>query len=356
MRPKSLILVMVALACGLVAAFAAFQVVGKQGASPEAVETMKVFVAMAEIDIDEEFGATNVQLEEWPKDRVPEGAITDLENLEARYAAQRLYKGEIIIEKKVVDPEDRSSKALLIPEGYRVCAVKVGIDALNGLLNPGDRVDLMVFLRKSRDVTVTGIRSVLRDVRIFAVNAETERAYDKEGNTITAKTVSFLVKPDQAGKLLLASQIGELKLTLRRPGEADSDTDSFDMTLDGILRGAADRAYEGEAPSPPASPAVVVAPVQVAPPEPVEAKAQMLVIYPDGAQRHVWYKDGELPKLVTDDEPGPQEPSGAGELGADPKTGAPADGGLAEFDDDDGFGETDGGDQSNAGEGSEDSF
>ena len=187
MRPKSLILVMVALACGLVAAFAAFQVVGKQGASPEAVETMKVFVAMAEIDIDEEFGATNVQLEEWPKDRVPEGAITDLENLEARYAAQRLYKGEIIIEKKVVDPEDRSSKALLIPEGYRVCAVKVGIDALNGLLNPGDRVDLMVFLRKSRDVTVTGIRSVLRDVRIFAVNAETERAYDKEGNTITAK-------------------------------------------------------------------------------------------------------------------------------------------------------------------------
>ena len=82
----------------------------------------------------------------------------------------------------------------------------------------------------------------------------------------------------------------------------------------------------------------------------------MLVIYPDGAQRHVWYKDGELPKLVTDDEPGPQEPSGAGELGADPKTGAPADGGLAEFDDDDGFGETDGGDQSNAGEGSEDSF
>ncbi len=309
MRPKSMVLVMIALGCGLVAAFAAFQVVGSQQGAAPAIDTVKVFVALTEIDIDDQLDSTNVQLEEWPKDRVPEGSISKLEDLEGKYAAQRLYKGEILLERKIIDPNDRNAKTLQIPDGYRVCTVKGEIDtANNGLVNPGDRVDVMVFLRKTSEVPVTGIRTILRDVRVFAVNSDTERAYDKEGNKVTAKTVSFLVKPDQAGKLLLASRLGVLQLALRRPDEVNDQDDTANITLESILEGSADIADEGankksEKPNGFADWMKNNAPQPPAPKAPPKAHHEMEIIYPDGAQTYSWSAKGKLPTMLSGDEP-----------------------------------------------------
>ena len=306
MRPKSMLLIMIALGCGLVAAFAAFQVVGSQSGQP-AVETVKVFVALNEIDIDDPFDSSNVRLEEWPRDRVPEGAITDLTDLEGKYAAQRLYTGELIIQKKVLDPNDRNSTTLNIPDGYRVCTVKVEVDtANNGLLNPGDRVDVSVFLRRSGEIPVTGIRQLLRDVRVFAVNSETERVYDKEGNKINAKTVSFLVKPEQSAKLLLASQLGVLQLSLRRPDQVDADDAGVDITLESILNGVVD---QGDEETPTGEPLVeepVIEEPTPEPPAPIEVpkpKAEIEIIYPEGSERYTWSDLGKLPTLVGDEVP-----------------------------------------------------
>lgn len=333
MRPKSMMLIMIALGCGLIAAFAAFQVVGSQNGQQQ-VEMVKVFVAMSEIDIDDAFDSSNVKLEEWPQDRVPEGAITDLAKLEGKYAAQRLYEGELILERKVLDPNQRTTATLQIPDGYRVCTVKVEVDtANNGLLNPGDRVDVMVFLRKSAEVPTTGIRHLLRDVRVFAVNSETERVYDKEGNKINAKTVSFLVKPEQSAKLLLASQLGVLQLSLRRPDQSDEELQTTDMTLDAILNGVADKADEDKSDGEPLTAVEPTTVVEPDPPAPVvlpKPEFEMEIIYPEGNQRFSWMDKNKLPTLAEDGTESFAQP-------VQPDQDDSLD--LPEFDDDDGSSE-----------------
>jgi pilus assembly protein CpaB len=63
-------------------------------------------------------------------------------------------------------------------------------------------------------------------VRVFAINSETERSVDPNGEQIVAKTCSLLVKPNQVEAVMLATELGKLRLSLRRPNdnnEADSN-------------------------------------------------------------------------------------------------------------------------------------
>lgn len=229
MRPKSLILIIIALGCGLVASIGISQVLEQQTvpAAPQ-VEMENIFVALEDIDINEPITPEMIKLEPWPADKIPEGAIRELENIENRRPRSRLFTGEVILEGKLFGSEEDHGASKLIPEGYRVQAIRVSAEtAVSNLILPGDRVDVLVYLQvinqnnPSQKKQVT--RTILTNCRVFAVNEQIHRETDAEGNSINAKTVSLLVKPKQAELLVLASRLGSLSLTLRPPDESGSD-------------------------------------------------------------------------------------------------------------------------------------
>jgi len=245
MRAKNMILFVIAIGCGLVASIGVSQYMDQaSGASSTPVDTVKIFVAVSDINIGEKLDAKNVKLEEWPRDRLPEGTISDLETLDELYPRTRLYSGEPILRRKLMNSRDRGSKAVTIPEGYRVVSVRVTVDtAVAGLIEPGDRVDLLLFVRKGSEVPQTGTRTILRDVNVFGVDGETERSLDEDGHTRNLRTVSLLVTPKQAETVMLASELGTLSLTLRRPNES-SDYVSKGETIQSLLGTAAESANE----------------------------------------------------------------------------------------------------------------
>jgi pilus assembly protein CpaB len=129
MRPKTLILFFVAIGCGLIASIGVSQYMEKARAnSGIPLETLKVFVAAVEINIGEKLDDKNIKLEEWPKDRVPEGAVANLKELEGKYPRTRLYKGEPILAAKLSDSVDGNIPQR-IPEGFRVVTVKVNAES-----------------------------------------------------------------------------------------------------------------------------------------------------------------------------------------------------------------------------------
>lgn len=257
MRMKSLILIFIALGCGLVASIGISQVMERGGgAAAPAMEMEQILVALADIDIDAKLSAENVQLEEWPKSKVPEGSVRSLDEIEAKFAQQRFFKGEPILLAKISD--QNVNPMIRIPEGYRVMPVKVDDDTVLKAISPGDRVDVMVFLRRSEEIKQTATYTILRNVRVFAVNSNTERDLETKGQEVNARTVSLIIKPQQSQQLAVASQIGKIILTMRRPDETDDESEGEDVTDIGeILAGKASLGSEPTAPA--AGPAPPVA-------------------------------------------------------------------------------------------------
>ena len=238
MQAKTMILIMVAVVCGLVATIGISQMVDR-GEDKTQGDMVKLFVAVANVDIGEKIDSQNVGLEEWPADRVPEGAITKLSELEDRFARQRLYPGEPIMGAKLMETIT-DSHTFGIPPGHRACPIKVqgGHNAGALLMSPGDRVDVLVFVRKSAELAFTGTKTILRDIRVYSVGDQTSRAIEGEDQHKNAQTVMLLVTPKQAEKLTLASELGSLRLILRHPGETpledeDNEATSVESLLDG---------------------------------------------------------------------------------------------------------------------------
>ena len=229
---RSTVLIMVALGCGLVAALGVLHYM-QELPKAQAIELRKVVVASQEIDINAPFSEENLMLVEWPGNRVPPGAIGDLKQLEDRYARIRLYPGEVILPGKVMGADDASG-SVRVPLGYRVVSVKSDAQtAVANLVEPGDRVDVIVVLgRRARTDSIA--KTILTAVRVFAVNRDMSRNPDGSERPDATRTISLLVTPDQAEKLAMATELGDIRLALRSPDDSRAD-DTRGSTLEDIL-------------------------------------------------------------------------------------------------------------------------
>jgi pilus assembly protein CpaB len=242
MRMKSLILIFIALGCGLVASIGISQVMNRESAGA-GLETDQILVALADIDIGTKLDAQNVKLEDWPKAKIPDGALRKLEDVKDKFANARFFRGEPLHVNKISDT--LTNIANKVPAGYRAMPVKVEEDTVMKGISPGDRVDVMVFLKKNgTEIPETGAFTILTNVRVFAVNTNTERASDAKGETLNFKTISLLVKPEHARELAVAASMGKIMLTLRRPDERDENAGEQVTPIQDILSGRSKLATE----------------------------------------------------------------------------------------------------------------
>ncbi len=219
MRARSIALLLLALGCGLVASIGITQVIGNRDNQPAdaTADTNAIFVALEDIAFGEPLKPEVLRLENWPKGKLPSGALSRIEDVEGRRTRTKLYAGEPILENKLF-PKGASEQgySTVIPKGYRVVPVRVDRVSGSGLIMPGDRVDLLVHLVKNpaKGILETNTRTILQNVKVFAVNdiVETE---GQEDNTTTTQTISLLVTPEHAQMVVLAEELGNIRLIMR---------------------------------------------------------------------------------------------------------------------------------------------
>ena len=198
MRTKSVVLLMLALGCGVVASIGITQVMAKRGAEPAQPEVETILVAVSDIPMGDPVSPQMVKPEEWPKDKVPKVALKTLEEIENRRPKSRIFAGwpiqdNQLLGKGVLDQGASDS----IPKGMRVIAVKV--DLVSGsasLIRPGDRVDVLVHLRQGGgDLTRTMAKTILQDIKVFAVDDvwEATTPSNSKEKALVAQTISLLV-------------------------------------------------------------------------------------------------------------------------------------------------------------------
>ena len=268
MRPKSLILLCLALGCGLVASIGISQVMdrNKQPGS----DMQEIVVVIADIKpYDPLKPDTNIKMESWPKEKIPANAITNLQDIAEARAKTNFYVGEVVIMPKILKKGEYMDVDL--PKGYRSVAVPVDdASAAGQLLRPGSRVDVMVFVNKAQnpDVRQTGTFTIIKDIQIFAVDQTVRKVGDKVDEAVKAKTISLVVTAEQAQIVMTADQIGKLRFILRNQNEPETGTDALKVVkIDDILmlkRGkdgrSPDNGGDDFAPTPPPAEKVAAAP------------------------------------------------------------------------------------------------
>jgi pilus assembly protein CpaB len=240
MRPKSLLLLVLALGCGLVASIGISQVLERNHNQNGDVETAPIYVAVHNINLGDPIDASMVSLQEWPKDRIPPGAVSQLDDLKGRRPRTAIIQGEPILDGKLLKPGQLSDPITSIPKGYRLKTISVdATKSAAGLLSPGDRVDIQVFVKLGNHNGTDNAKSkvILQNIRVFAVDQTVQRSRDGGDEHTIAKTISLLLTPEQATKMNLAEHMGEISLIPRNPDDEEAantaEFSSDDLLSDG---------------------------------------------------------------------------------------------------------------------------
>lgn len=223
MKLKSLVLMAIAAACGLVAMVGVQQVLS--GDKQEKREVGVVLVAITDIPPGHPLNETNTTFKEWPKESIPEGAVISKEQFEQRSLRVGAVPNEVIMQAKLGRKGDIGVSSA-IPEGMRVATVQVNTTKTHsGSIMPGDRVDVVVTYKSKAPGLgmVTKTKTVLEFIQVFATDnirqgSATSNA-SGEQTEINAKNISLLVTPDQYNLLMLAETKGQLTLALRSAGD-----------------------------------------------------------------------------------------------------------------------------------------
>jgi pilus assembly protein CpaB len=225
-KNKNMILMGVAIGCGLVAAF----LVAKLGANGTPKQDMvDVIVAKKDIPIgtlmaEKDFNDL-LTSQSLPRAAVPPDVIVDPMLLKGKMAARTLRTGNYFA------PADVSTKVgIEVPAGMQSFSIKMDlVRAVTGFVSPGDRVDILAMLPTKKDPNKKASGRILVNMLVTTVDFMNRRPEGGDVATPTIQAVTLAVTPAQA-KLLHTAEAGggDMRLVLRSRDYVPTDGDKPD--------------------------------------------------------------------------------------------------------------------------------
>ena len=245
MKSKSLVLMLISLGFGLVAAVGISQVMGRNNnPGGEKANLLPVVVAVDFLDHDAELNETTVRVEKWPAAIIPENSARSLEDIKNKAITTRINKGNPISLADLIDVSQ--VQRIAIPLGYKVIAIKVTADdVVSGLVKPGDHVDLIgVFeSNKSGGDSTTTSKTFMKNIRVFSVNGTTQKEAGPRKATGSGgeSILGLLVTRKKAEQIVLVQRVAALRVVLGDGSNTsleaqanDSETDTENMENNGL--------------------------------------------------------------------------------------------------------------------------
>jgi pilus assembly protein CpaB len=133
-----------------------------------------------------------------------------------RMALASIARNEPILRSKITAPGQHATLSSILDPAKRAVTVRVDdVRGVAGFIQPGDRVDVVLIRTEAESRSNQSFSDViLQFAKVLAIDQITgERT---EQPTI-AKAVTLEVSPEEAQKILLATNIGRLSLILRQP-------------------------------------------------------------------------------------------------------------------------------------------
>ncbi len=265
-RNSSLITLLIALLLAGVAAFLARNWLESHSTSAAVEDTATIVVTNGPLAFGAAITASDIREIHWPANSRPDGSFSTVQELTKdgrRVVLSPFVRDEPIVATKISAANGKASLSTMIEEGKR--AVTVAVDDVRGVAGfifPGDFVDVVLTRTNNSDGPQNYSEVILQHVKVLAID---QVAGDQQERPTVAKAVTVEVTPEQALKILLATNVGKLSLILRQSAE---------MALSPDARITDHDLYAEPAPAPVVSPPPAIAP----PPSPIQPKTRKVTV------------------------------------------------------------------------------
>lgn len=215
MKPKTLILMVVAVTCGLGASYMTSRLLAQRGQSES---NDKVVILVAAKDINQGSSLKNpeeaFEKKEFLRGSEPKEAITSFDEIKNKVLKRTLRAGDAVTQVDLL-PEGMVGLSGLMATGFRAIGVRVNLESTAGGFAslPLSRVDIFSTVRRGSD-RESFAQVLLENVLVLAVDSNKDR--DDQGRAMPGNVVTLALKPEDILKVNLAKEHGPLSLALRK--------------------------------------------------------------------------------------------------------------------------------------------
>jgi pilus assembly protein CpaB len=209
----------IALAVAGAASFIVYRVVSSIPVREVEVASLQAVVAARPIPVGTIVTTDHLKLVPWPARNPVPGSFTEIDKVVNRGAIVEVAENEPLTEAKLAPLGSGGGLPPTITEGMRAISVKTNeVVGVAGFVIPGTRVDVLVTVRQNGAQGEPVSRAVVSNVQVLTAGSrfDQEKARE-EGKPMPATVVTLLVTPEDAERISLAANEGQITLTLRNP-------------------------------------------------------------------------------------------------------------------------------------------
>jgi pilus assembly protein CpaB len=203
----------------------------------EQPETVKVYTASRTIPARSVIVKEMISENLIPKEYIHPNATVNLDDIVGKMTIERIIEGEQIIVSRLSE-EQTNQMSYKIPEGKRALTIAANEIIVTGNhIYPGDFVDIVLTLPEGIDYyqdkemfSLQSSRIIMENIEVLAVG---QAMYSSaEGSREVPNTITLAVTPVQVEQLVLAEEIGRVRLALRPVGDEDINDTPGAVRLD----------------------------------------------------------------------------------------------------------------------------
>jgi len=196
------------------------------------VSTKAVVIASHDLPMATTLTEKDMTIAKFPPQSVPSGACSDPKQLMGKSLRMSVVRNMPLVD-TMIGPVNGFGG--VIPDGYLAVAVKVDeYTGVAGFLQPGDRVAVVgTFKIREGNKEETVAKIILPNVEVRAIGQQFREEGGEAGANLV-RSVTLLVKPEEAERLHLGMTSSKIHLAMRAPMDS-KELPTVGVTLTGLL-------------------------------------------------------------------------------------------------------------------------
>ena len=214
-QTRALVVIGIAIVLASAASYGVFRAIQQMPVREVTVATTHAVVARDPLGVGTVIAAAQVQLVPWPEASPVQGGFANIDEVVGRGLISSVVPNEPITESKLAPRGAGGGLPPLITPGMRAMSVKVNdVIAVAGFAAQGHRVDVLVTMKSGQESMT---RVVVSNVQILSAGTQIDQEKTRAGQSVPAGVVTVLVTPQDAERIALAQNEGQIMLALRNP-------------------------------------------------------------------------------------------------------------------------------------------